>query len=92
MHDYSISKKSASTNIIYEYFSVYFALPLPQNSNGQWPSVGIHPHVILIDFLDFSVALVYRNNEAMLSLARTNCFRDSRRILFGVNKKTTLTA
>ena len=31
----SISKKSTIINIIYEYFSVYFALALPKNLNGQ---------------------------------------------------------
>ena len=32
-----------------------------------------------------------QNNKAMLSLARTNCFRDGRGILFAVSEKTTLT-
>ena len=58
----------------------------------SWPSVGICPHVMLIQILDFSIALAYRNNEAMLSLSRTNCFRDGQGILFGVSKKATLTA
>ena len=28
-------KKCAIIDILYEYFSVYFALPLPKNSNDQ---------------------------------------------------------
>ena len=58
----------------------------------SWPIVDIFPHVMLIHFLDLSIALAYRNNEAMLSLARTNCFRDSWGILLAVSKNTTLLA
>ena len=58
----------------------------------SWTSVGVRPDVMLIQILDFSIALAYRNIEAMLSIARTNCFRDGQGILFGVKKKPTLTA
>ena len=56
-----------------------------------WLSVGIRPHLMLIHFLDFSMALSYGSNEAMLSFARTNCFRDGQGILFTISKNTALT-
>ena len=56
-----------------------------------WHSVSMRPHLMLIHFLGFSMVLVHGSNETMLSVARTNCFRDSPGILFAVGKNTALT-